>query len=112
MLKGFNVLIFIVTLSYYNFTPNNIYEVIKFDQNQQNISKKRSPRKNLKSYKNIKKICEKAKRKISVLETKARKKSTPKIQRCKRAYSELRYQACHLKKYRQRKMDAAKNCAK
>ena len=112
MLKGFNVFILFMVFNFNNFVPNHFYEITKISQNKQKISKKRSTSKNPKSYKSIKKLCQKAKRKITLLEAKARKKSTPKIQRCKRAYSELRYQACQLKKYRQIKIDAAKNCAK
>jgi hypothetical protein len=65
-----------------------------------------------KSRDKIKKLCIKSKRKITALEARARRKSTPKIQRCKRAWSKLRYQTCHQKKYHQRKIDAAKNCAR
>ncbi len=64
------------------------------------------------SRKEIKKQCSKAKLKIKSLEERARRKSTSAIQRCKRAYSDLRYQACHLKKYKERAVEAVKNCNK
>jgi len=109
MLKGINKLVFVII---FNSLPVASYENQQTLNQIQNISIKTSRKKNKKSYKNIKKLCNKTKRKILVLESQGRKKSTIKIQRCKRAYSELRYQACHLKKYNQRKIDVAKDCAK
>jgi len=109
MLKGINNLVFIII---FNSLPVASYEKQQTFNQIQNISIKKIRKKNKKSYKNIKKLCNKTKRKILVLESQGRTKSTNKIQRCKRAYSELRYQACHLKKYNQRKIDSAKSCAR
>lgn len=71
-----------------------------------------SPKEKVKTRKEIARYCKKAKKKIKRLEKQARQKSTPKIQRCKRAYSELRYQSCHMKRYREKIYKAALHCKK
>ncbi len=116
MLKGLSVLIGIILLlvitvnqkpikSTY-FPPKTLISEI-FKLNVVSFFRKKGK---LKSRNSIKQLCHKTKQKIKQLERKAKQKSTPGIQRCKRAYSELRYQACHLKKYNQKKIDSVANC--
>jgi len=62
------------------------------------------------SKKEIQKLCIKVKNKITMLEKKARQKSTAQTLHCLRAYSDLRYQYCHMHKYREKIIKKAKNC--
>ncbi len=70
----------------------------------------KSSKKIHKSKYQIAQYCDMSRNKIKKLEKQARRKSTPRIQRCKRAYSELRYQSCHMKKYKDKIYKAALNC--
>jgi hypothetical protein len=109
MLKGITITVVLFAL----LTLNNLSHA-QLAKTKTHTSKTfktiRQPYKNKNSRKNLKALCKKAKNKIITLEARARQKSTSKLQRCKRAYSELRYQACHRRKYDQKKIDAAKNC--
>ncbi len=117
MLKGFNTMLIIWMFVFSGNSSQNLqYKFVNLTAVKSSFfiqkKKSRSKKKNKKSTKNIKKICKKAKAKITAIEAKARQKSTVKTQRCKKAYSELRYQSCHLKKYNQKKIDAAKRCGR
>ncbi|HFB64522.1 MAG TPA: hypothetical protein ENJ60_03185 [Aeromonadales bacterium] len=81
-----------------------IFSILLAGSNQLHSKSKHKSRKQIAVY------CKKAKAKIKKLEMQAKIKSTPQTQRCKRAYSQLRYQSCHMKKYKDKIYRAAIHC--